>query len=143
MTCFNYGKYNPCFIDVLRNGGISSVRSAFSYFIYRLTEEEPLEERTYTEFELLAEYAGRLCFLDRFVGEICSPLSSAMRCGHSFLKFVKLLKASSMDIQEVVQYEISVSNNEWTEDTLLTLLAEQFVPYTGPTTRGGCKSCAS
>jgi hypothetical protein len=142
LACLASEEYNPSFIDVLRNAGISSVRWTFDFFIYHLAEEAPIRERTYTEFKLLAEYAGGLCYLHYFRGGICSPLSFAMRCEHSFLNFVKLLKASSMDIHEVVQYEISVSNNAWTEDTLLTLLAVQFVPYTGPTTRGFCKSCS-
>jgi hypothetical protein len=142
LACLASKEYNPSFINVLRNGGISSVRRTFIYLIYHLTEEYPIKERIYTEFKLLAEYAGGLCFRYDFLGGICTPLSLAMRCEHSFLKFVKLLKASSMDIHEVVQYEISVSNNEWTEETLHTLLAVQFVPYTGSTTRGFCKSCS-
>ena len=127
-ACLNCENYIPCFGDVLRNCDISSVRWTFDYFIYCLTEKDLIEERTCMEFKLFAEYAGGLCFQHYFRCGKCSPLSLAMRCEQSFLNFVKLLKASSMDIYEVVQYEISVSNNEWTEDTLLTLLAVQFVP---------------
>jgi hypothetical protein len=141
-ACLTCEKYSPCFGDVLRNCDISSVRRTFDYFIYCLTEKDLIEERTCMEFKLLAEYAGGLCFQHYFRCGNCSPLSFAMRCENSFLNFVKLLKASSMDIYEVVQYEISVSNNEWTEDTLLTLLAVQFVPYTKPENRESCKSCS-
>jgi hypothetical protein len=144
MVCFSCAKYNPCLMNVLRNGGVSFVRWLLGSYIYLLTSQEgPLEERNYTEFELLAEYAGGLCFLDNYRGKLCSPLECAMRCGRkSCSKFVQLLNASSTNIHEVVQYEISVSNNAWTEDTLLALLSEEFTPYTEPDPRKVCKSCS-
>jgi len=152
MTCLSCVTYNPCFVDVLRIGVLrigvlrkcrSLLEWLLGIYIYLLTSQGPLEERNYTEFELLAEYAGGLCFLCPYRDKWCSPLGFAMRCGgRSFSKFVQLLNASPTDVHEVVQYEISVSNNAWAEDTLFTLLAEQFTPYTRHSMRGICKLCS-
>ena len=46
ITCLSCVAFNPSLIDVLRNGGISLVRSIVGDFIYRLTYEDPSKSDT-------------------------------------------------------------------------------------------------
>lgn len=123
---------HPSFVDILRNCEVKAVRTNLLYFINDLHNKTPLEDYDHKHFELLVKGAGGLCFQQDFCDmEARSPMSLAMACGKSFLKFYNLLKSSPFDIREVVQAELHIQKSSgWTEDSLLALFTGTFVDFT-------------
>lgn len=114
-------------LPVLSYCATAAIRVNLLYLIFDFKGPgAELQHDMRAEFETLVGYSGGLCFLQSFFGKVYSPISAAMQCAQSFTTLRQVLQDFQWDLREIVQDEVQLWDDGWTEETMMLVFATDF-----------------